>query len=101
MWTKGDGAGRPWESQIDYCHNGNFGGFTGWRLSTQKENLQAYIDGIWSLSGSTKLNYVMNTTFRSATTNTSSPTFAWSGYLSTGTVNYGLKTANGVSLCIR
>ena len=52
-WARSDGNYRAWEDAITYCisgigASGTYAGLSTWRLPTQKELMQAYVDGIWS-----------------------------------------------------
>lgn len=44
------GSATTWELAIASCEVLDYGGYTDWRLPTQKENLQAYINGFASIS---------------------------------------------------
>lgn len=48
MWTA-TGTGFPeWGPAITYCDNLAYNGLDDWRLPTQKELMQAYVNGLWS-----------------------------------------------------
>ncbi|RYZ90909.1 MAG: DUF1566 domain-containing protein [Proteobacteria bacterium] len=64
-WTPDQGT-YNWEGAITYCDGLTLGGYTDWRLPTQKELLQAYIDGIWHKSVGLSITH---TEFWVATTN--------------------------------
>ena len=99
LWTRGDSTQRSWESTISYCENLNYGGYSDWRLPTQKELMQAYVDGIWSQRGPTKLS-LMSYVW-SATTVSYSTTAAWMVYLNYGSIAASNKTSSGYALCVR
>jgi hypothetical protein len=66
----------------------------GWRMPTQKELMQAYIDGVYFNLTTT------NFSFRSATEN--STTTVWSVFLATGTTsNSSTKSGTSVLRCVR
>lgn len=99
LWTRGDTTQRTWESAISYCETLNYGGFMDWRLPTQKELMQAYVDGIWSQKGASKLS-LMSYVW-SATSVSYSTTAAWLVYLNYGSIAATNKTSNGYALCVR
>ena len=65
VWLKDYGSGYSWEDAITYCENSTNGSRTDWRLPTQKEQMQAYTDGIWSQKTAMSLDTL---TYWSATT---------------------------------
>lgn len=100
IWARGDATLRNWETAITYCEGLTSGGYTDWRLPTQKELLQGYTDGIWSQNTPTKLNLSANY-FWTATTSASTTTFAWVTYLDDGSMATVTKTNTYQSICIR
>jgi len=48
MWAKTDATTRTLDAAITHCEGLNFGDRTDWRVPSQKEMLQAYVDGITS-----------------------------------------------------
>lgn len=74
-WLKDDGqVGRDWEASITYCEGLSAGGYSDWRLPTQKIMMQAYINSIWSIK--TELN--LSTLYYSTSTTWSQGTaYAW------------------------
>ncbi|MGE0171131.1 MAG: DUF1566 domain-containing protein, partial [Oligoflexales bacterium] len=68
MWAKALSSLRNWEEAIGDCDALNYGNYTDWRLPTQKELLQAYIDGIYAMKGSTKLGVTYDYEYWTAST---------------------------------
>jgi hypothetical protein len=75
-WAQASSSMDDWENSISYCESLSYGGYTDWRMPTQKEMLQAYIDGIWSTKAASKLN-LLATSYWSSTTNAQSTTNAF------------------------
>ena len=97
-WARSDGNYRTWEEAVSYCisgigSSGTYAGTNTWRLPTQKELMQAYVDGIWSLKSGLYLQGGPGGYFYwSATTMSDSPTDAW--YVS---LYNGFASTEGVS----
>lgn len=91
-WAKVTSTQDTWENAIAHCDGLSYGSYTDWRLPTQKEMLQAYVDGIWSLKDSTKLN-LLATSYWSATTNAQSTTYAFTMNFAGGAGGQGTKTS--------
>ncbi|MBC7530208.1 MAG: DUF1566 domain-containing protein [Oligoflexus sp.] len=104
-----------WQKAIQHCNNLSFGGFTGWRLATQKELMEAYIHGIRDVGyngvgtiralGSTHNNNLfildIDQSFWSATAVSDNATDSWILNLFTGyTFSYSKSSAYQV-LCVR
>jgi hypothetical protein len=79
--------------QLDADNDGTLE--TDWRLPSQKELQQAYIDG----SANNLPNAASN--FWSATESTSGAAYAWGVYLSNGGTNYATKVSNYYARCVR
>ena len=104
-----------WQKAIQHCNNLSWGGFSGWRLATQKELMEAYIHGIRDVgyngagtirgSGSTHNNSQfissVDAGFWSASVNSSNPTFARYVDLSTGYTYTNTKETLYLVLCVR
>jgi hypothetical protein len=99
LWIRGDSTQRSWESAISYCDNLNYGGYSDWRLPTQKELMQAYVDGIWSQRGPSKLS-LMSYVWSGTTVSYSTPA-AWMVYINYGSIAASNKTSNGYAICVR
>ena len=50
------GPGDSWDNSVIYCNDLSLGGYTDWRLPTQKEMLQVFINGLWSQAANLNLN---------------------------------------------
>jgi hypothetical protein len=95
------GTSATWEDAITNCYSSSYGGQTPgtWRLPTQKELMQAYINGIWTLKNSNHLN--LNTNYIwSSTTESTSVVDAWYVSLAFGFSASGTKTSNQSFLCV-
>ena len=104
-----------WQKAIQHCNNLSFGGFTGWRLATQKELMEVYIHGIRNVgyhgvgtirgSGSTHNNnqFILSTnqTFWSASTFTNNTANAWIMYMPYGDPYLDPKSSTYHVLCVR
>lgn len=96
-WSRYDGTTRTWENAITYCDGLNYGGYTDWRLPTQKELQQAYVDGIWSTKGATKLNLDYD---HMSATRPSNDTGVWTVCLAIGCTYYN-GPASQAANCVR
>jgi hypothetical protein len=103
MWSKDFGSTYVWENAIDFCENSTLGGHNDWRLPTQKEWSQAYIDGIWDMNSASKLNIIGTSYWTSTSHSNPDPTAnAWSMNAATGvTAPKSKTTSNYRALCIR
>ena len=98
----GDGVSPTDGAAIGICttlNTNNFGGKSNWYLPTQKELMQAYIDGIYSQTGST---FATTSSFWSSTEYSNDPTIAWYVHLCSGYTSNNLKTtATYYARCVR
>lgn len=101
-WARTPGSLYNWDAAIDYCEDLEYGGYTtGWRLPTQKELAQFYINGASSLSSPTLLN-INSDAYWTSTSVTGSLAYAWRGDVSNGFMDDEVdKTANSRALCTR
>ena len=104
-----------WQKAIQHCNNLSWGGFSGWRLATQKELLEAYIHGIRDVgyngtgtirgSGSTHNNdqFILNTdtNYWSASSASNNTTNAWLVVLRSGYTYDPAKSDTWQVLCVR
>lgn len=80
---------------INYCATLNFGGKTDWYLPSQKEAMQAFIDGMYNQAGLNLTDAATFTTgnnFWSSSERSNSDSNAWYYNLGVGTVNIASKT---------
>ena len=103
LWSRSDLTTKTWENAITYCdglNGSNYGGYSGgWRLPTEKELLQAYVDGIWSQKG--RLNFTPGHFWSSSSSSSFPTTDAMQVGLSDGYVtNFG-KTSLYYVMCVR
>lgn len=102
-WARVTSTLDDWENAIAYCDGLTYGGHTDWRLPTQKEMQQAYIDGIWSLKASTKL-YLQATSYWTATSNAQSTSYAFTQNFANGEGSQGSKSSSVAvykGVCVR
>jgi len=100
MWAKDQASTFTWQNAITQCDNLNYGGYTDWRLPTQKELMQAYTDGVWSQKAATKLNLSSSYYWSSSTVSTNT-TFAWVVRPSDGFTDANDKTLTYRVVCVR
>ncbi len=103
MWTKEQGTGSTlysWQDAITQCDNLNYGGYTDWRLPTQKEMMQAYTDGIWSQKATDKLSLTSNA-YWSSSTGSYDTSYAWGVDLLDGSTDYKGKSISTRVVCVR
>ncbi|MGE0172685.1 MAG: DUF1566 domain-containing protein, partial [Oligoflexales bacterium] len=70
MWAKDNGTAYNFEGAITLCEGLTYGGYGDWRLPTQKELMQAYVDGIWSRKAATGLSLATASYWSSTTLST-------------------------------
>lgn len=99
-WARPDGTPNTWDLSINNCENKVYGTYSDWRMPTQKELMQAYISGIWSLKDTAKLN-LMNNPFWAATSDSTSNTQAYLVELSKGEIIFEAKGMNNAFICVR
>lgn len=101
-WTKDMGTRTSWADAITYCHELTYGGYNDWRLPTQKELMQAYINGIWSQKHPVKLSIVSTSSYWTATTQSSQTVEAWFVNLASGNAAAVEKSTSGFrAICVR
>ncbi len=86
---------------INYCATLDFAGRTDWYLPSQKELMQAYIDGIYNQAGideESAAAFVTDTLYWSSSEVSYYSAYAWRVYLNFGGTSYSAKTNtyNGV-----
>ncbi|RZA23794.1 MAG: DUF1566 domain-containing protein [Proteobacteria bacterium] len=101
-WSKDDTTARTWDNTIIYCDGLTYGGYNDWRVPTQKEFLQAYINGITLLRTPLSLTisaseYYWTGSTASASGGNNSYRFGFWG----GTMTYNAKTDTYRGLCVR
>jgi len=88
---------------INYCATLDFGDRTDWYLPSQKEAMQAFIDGMYNQAGTTLANAATFTTssnFWSSSERSNSDTNAWYYNTSVGTVNISAKGSSFNVRCV-
>lgn len=98
-WSRSDGFPGNFEAAVSYCDGLVAGGVSDWRLPTQKELMQAYVNGIWLKSSA--LNIVDGYEYYSATTYSFDDSQAHVAELSAGYVNHSSKSLSKYTLCVR
>lgn len=91
-----------WETAITSCEESTSGGYSDWRLPTQKEMMQAYTNGLWNLRAASKLNLTMAYYWSSTTRSYDGYTnAAWVlGFFNGAAANYDKTTTLRV-VCVR
>jgi hypothetical protein len=97
-WTVDSGRTFNWQTAITFCENLSSGGFIDWRLPTQKDLLQAYVDGISAVNSALRLN---SGQFWSATTKSVSTSEAWNVRLRDGQTVSDSKSSYFRVVCVR
>ncbi len=104
-----------WSSALQFCDNLTFGGFSDWRLPTQKEGSDAYNHGLRGLgyngtgtiraTGSLDNNndFIANVdgNFWTSTTDSGNTSWAWNYYPTNGAHSGNAKTTLYPFLCVR
>ena len=98
-WFKGDGVQRTFDGAINHCESVVAGSMNDFRLPTQKELLQAYVNGIWSLKEASKLN-IMAFNWSASTVSYAFDS-GWMIYLNYGYSAATAKTSKAANLCVR
>jgi hypothetical protein len=114
LWANADTMTRTWENAITYCAGLNTQGYTsGWRLPSQKELLQAYVNGIWGQRRILKLisnydRFYWSSSSAKTSSNPSNPAIydgnlstAWYIMLANGTLANTSKTTYAYVICVR
>lgn len=99
LWAKPDATMRSLDAAIGYCAGLNYGTYTGWRVPTQKEILQAYNDGLWSLK--TPMLFAASPQYWSATTDSMATGNAFLIDISRGEGITTPKTGTELSICVK
>ncbi|RYZ52121.1 MAG: DUF1566 domain-containing protein, partial [Proteobacteria bacterium] len=100
FWLRHEYTVRTWDAAIAYCEGLTTGTYSDWRLPTQKELLQAYVDGIAYKNAASELNFADFSVW-TATTVENVQSDAFRVQLSTGIQNYENKTGSNYHFCIR
>lgn len=102
MWSATITPATDWESAIAHCDSLDYGTYSDWRLPTQREWMQAYINGIWNLkSKATSPLFMLVYGYWSATTRSPLPVNAWTfGPYNGATVDQD-KTTPFFTMCVR
>lgn len=99
-WARSSVSTVVWEPAVTICETLDYGGYDDWRMPSQKELIQAYIDGIYSLKGVTAFN-LSELVYHSATTLALSQTSNFRVSLATGEATGALKSATARTICTR
>jgi hypothetical protein len=91
-----------WDTAISECENLSVAGKTDWRLPTQKEFMQAYINGIWSQKNLLNLsdNYYWSATTKSDTATPGDSAIYLTPSSGAGAAQSALKSFSYYSVCI-
>jgi hypothetical protein len=95
-WYKDDGTVRTWEEAISYCEGLTTDVRSDWHLPTEKELLQAYINGIWSQ----KDNLTIPLPQHWSASSVSYADAGWIVYLDCGYTYNDFKTAQLAVICV-
>lgn len=90
-----DGSDSDCGLAINYCATLDFAGRTDWYLPSQKELMQAYIDGIYNQAGIDEASaaaFVTDNYYWSSSEVSFSSNYAWFVYLYNGNPNFSFKT---------
>jgi len=90
-----DGSDSDCGLAINYCATLDFAGRTDWYLPSQKELMQAYIDGIYNQAGIDEASaaaFVTDNYYWSSSEVSNYSSYAWGVYLSFGATGNGSKT---------
>lgn len=98
-WARSDGISGSFETGVSYCENLALGGASDWRLPTQKEMMQAYVDGIWLQKSG--LNLVNGFEYQSSSTYSFDSLLVHVMDLSVGYVNTAAKATSHYTICVR
>ena len=104
-----------WQKAIQHCNNLSWGGFSGWRLATQKELMEAYIHGIRDVgyngvgtirgggSNSNNDQFISDTDnfFWSASMRSNVLAHAWFTDLTNGSTSFDSKSTAYLVICVR
>lgn len=98
-WLADNSMTYLWEAAISYCDGLSISGHDDWRLPTQKELMQAYVNRIWGIKAPLGL---VSTGYFTATTVSILTTHAWNLTLGTGLAIAQIKASDpNHVLCVR
>lgn len=97
-WARSSGSSVAWEAAISACESLSWGTYTNWRMPSQKELFQAYINGIFSLKNPLNMTQA---NYQSSTTLGLDSTKVYSINLATGEGTAATKVTTARSLCVR
>ncbi len=100
FWAQATATTRTWEATISYCDGLSYGTYSDWRVPTQKEMQQGYIDGIWTQAAASRLNLTYHE-YWTATTISDDTTQAWVNYPAQGDTSWKAKTGPTRVICVR
>lgn len=100
VWAKDDGVLRNWGTAVIYCKLLNYGGRTDWRLPTQKELLQGYIDGVASLKSAANLNISNNYYWTATALSTTTKDILFVNVITGGTVSQNRMNNTINNICV-
>ena len=101
LWSKAETTSSDWEAAITSCDNKVYGSYSDWRLATAKELFQFFINGGLTQAGASRLNISSTGLYWSSTTNSTTPTNAWTVEPSLLQNNSIKANAVGLILCVR
>jgi len=103
FWIPSSSTRTNWEDAITYCdafNGSSYGGYSsGWRLPTQKELQQAYVDGVWGQRST--LNVAADYTWTSTSNSMGAAGSAYIVALYYGYVSTQSKANTYYAMCVR
>lgn len=101
-------SGVAWDAAVNNCQTLTFGGSSDWRLPSQKELLQAHINGIRAVAKGWGIGNIFTSSFGSlshwsATSHSVSTTSAWTVNLANASTTYISKSSTSAAsyICVR